>query len=129
MTTNLGIANAQNISPFSYPFNITDIPNLYNLNIPEKLPEVVISDEEEDGEVDRNIIVISKNKIIDRDWVSNILLQLERLVQQMPKYQLPPLINVDTSINKNLKTYLDEIVNDNFGNDFVLNQQQQQQQH
>ena len=133
-----GLANAQNISSFSYPLKVSQISNLYDLTIPQKLPEVrIVDDHNDDDDDDTDTIIITKNGIIDRDWVSNILSQLDNLLKQIPTYSLPPLLNVyndgnNNNNNKRINTCIHDIVNkNNFGNEifsFEGNQQQQQQQ-
>lgn len=115
MTSNLGIGDAQNLSSsFAYPINISNIPNLYNLTIPEKLPEVVRNEEEKENEtINKDTIFISKNRIIDQDWVLNITTQLQNILNQIPRYSIPPLINVDTTLNKHVEKRVNEIINDN----------------
>ena len=131
-----GFTNAQNISSsFSYPLKVSQISNLYDLTIPQKLPEVRIVDDDDDDhdDDDTDTIIITKNGIIDRDWVSNILSQLDNLLKQVPTYSLPPLLNVynDGGINNNNKRInkcIHDIVNkNNFGNEIFSFEEQQQQ--
>ena len=126
-TKNFGFSNTQNISPFSYPLNTSHISDLYNLTIPQKLPEVRIADDDDDDNGE-DAIIITKNGVVDRDWVSNILLQLDNLLKQIPIYPMPPLLNVyhnsNNNNNKRVNANVSEIVNNNnnFGNDLFLGQ-------
>ena len=135
-----GFADAQNVSPFSYPSNINNLSNLYDVSIPQKLPEVRIGGGEDEENDEDNVVAISKDSIVHRDWVSNIISQLHNLLKQIPVYPMPPLINVyrnnNNNNNKRVNAYVDEIVNngndDNFRTELFLGgkklQQQQQQQ-
>ena len=126
-TKNFGFSNTQNISPFSYPLNTSHISDLYNLTIPQKLPEVRIADDDDDDNGE-DAIIITKNGVVDRDWVSNILSQLDNLLKQIPIYPMPPLLNVyhnsNNNNNKRVNANVSEIVNNNnnFGNDLFLGQ-------
>ena len=141
-TNNFGFAKNQNISTFSYPTNLSDISNLYNLSIPQRLPEVRLrkdnddDDYDDDEDDDDNIVFITKTGVIDRDWVSHTLSQLQNLFHQIPRYGIPPLINFlvdnDNEDSKNMNEYIDDIINkssnnNNFGSYLFSGKQQQKQ--
>ena len=69
-----------NISPSSYPINLDNISELYNLSIPNKLPNITIENIANNGEIDTN-------------WIILIYYQLQNLVKDIPKYTMPPLFN------------------------------------
>ena len=121
-----GFHEAQNVSP-SYPINTNNILDIYNLTIPSSLPHLT-RDDIINNENNKDII---DNGIIDANWINLIYDQLQNLIREIPKYQMPPLFNPVNIVfeNKFTKTYVDNIIKRNYEakeRDYPDRQQNQQ---
>ena len=112
------------------PIEIDNIINLYETNIPKELPKI----RREDIINDNNKHNINEG-VIDEDYVKILLNQLQNLYREVPKYQMPPLINISNFNfnNDSIKQFTSSLFNENYVDDLFTRQeqlppQQQQQQ-
>ena len=121
---NFGFRDNQNISQ-PFPINFNNITDIFNLSIPEELPNVTKED-------------ISKNandNTIDTNYINILFMTLRNLLQEVPQFQIPPLFNVANLQFKNKfqNAYADYIIKSspyNYQQQQLpsYNYQQQQQQ-
>ena len=94
---------------------------LTQLQLPQKLPEINPNDFN-DNDNDNN-----QYRIVN-EYSLNILIEnIKNILNEMPKYQLPPLFNDYNNLDDKTKINLSKII-DRYSMDTELQQQQQQQQ-
>ena len=108
-----GFESSQNIAS-SYPINIDNINDIFSLSLPEKLPNITRED----------IISSNDKNVIDDNFIYILLMQLNNLLRQVPKYQMPPLFNTQSIHFKNkfLNAFTENVINTS---PFRYEQQQQ----
>ena len=112
----------QNISQ-SYPIDMDNLTEIFNLSPPEALPIVTKED------------LLSNNNIdvIDENYISILLDYLNNLLKEVPIFQMPPLFNAKnlTFKNKFQKAFTDNILNESqfkYQQHSMPEQQQEMQQ-
>ena len=100
---NFGFRASQNISQ-SYPVNFNNITDIFNLSLPEELPQVT---------KEHLINNDNNDRIIDDNYIEMILNILNSMLQEVPKFQMPPLFNVENLHfkNKYQTTFINDVIN------------------
>lgn len=98
---NFGFRDNQNISQ-PFPINFNNITDIFNLSIPEELPNVTKED------VNKN----ANDNTIDANYINILFMTLRNLLQEVPQFQIPPLFNVANLQFKNKfqNAYTDYII-------------------
>ena len=100
---NFGFRASQNISQ-SYPIDFNNITDIFNLSLPEELPQVT-----------KEHLINNDNNdhIIDDNYIEMILNILNNMLQEVPKFQMPPLFNVENLHfkNKYQTTFINDVIN------------------
>ena len=101
MDNTFGFQEAQKISPIPLAprdFNISNVLNLYDIHVPEKLPNV-----------DENELILND---IDENFIKIIVTSLRNIFNQMPTFDIPPLFNKQTidDLDENLQKHVKDIL-------------------
>ena len=95
-----GFGESQNIS---YPINFNNFSELLNITIPEELPNITRKD------------ITDKNEdlVINRDFILKVDGYLQKLLNEVPLYQIPPLFNAQTLFrqSKTQQDYAHQAIN------------------
>ena len=88
---NFGIRNNQNISSNYHLNHLNRMTDVFNLSIPEELPNITREDMIRGGA--STSPDINNNLIIDTRFTTLLFEQLQALLNEIPKFPMPPLLN------------------------------------